>query len=388
MEIVVKKFGGSSVSSLDKIKKIAKKICDNLDSKKVLVVVSAMGDTTNNLLDMASTVSKNASKRNLDSLLAIGEQQTASLLAMAIEDLNYKSISLTGYQCKIKTDSFYNNASILDIDSSKILNHFKTNDVLVVTGFQGFDEFDNITTLGRGGSDTSAVALAIALDALCCEIYTDVDGIYSFDPRKIDKAKHISQISYDEALEMAYCGAKVLHDRCVKLASYNNLKIYVKSTFDDKKFTLVSGGDNMEKFKVKGIATQNNLVKLNIKYDNLFRLLNFFRNKKINIDNLSTYDSNISFSLSKDSYLEVEDELNSFLDNIDVVYDLVKVSIIGFGINENLDITSKILNELNDYDIHLLSSSACRYSFLIDEASSLEISKLLHSNLIESQIVA
>lgn len=260
---VVLKFGGSSVATNHKLNIVANKIIDFYNkNNKVVVVVSAQGKTTDKLISEANELSLNPNNREMDMLLSVGEQITASKLAILLNELGYKTISFTGWQAGIYTNNQNQNAKILDIDTSNILKELDKNKIVIVAGFQGINENNEITTLGRGGSDTTAVAIAAALKARECYIYSDVDGIYSTDPNKIDVAKKIDEISYKEMLEISNEGAKVLHNRCVELGEKYNIPIIAKSTFNNNNGTKIS--NIIEENKVKSIVKNDNVSRITI----------------------------------------------------------------------------------------------------------------------------
>ncbi|HRP69768.1 MAG TPA: aspartate kinase, partial [Turneriella sp.] len=248
-KILVQKFGGTSVGDPERIKRVAARIQSYYEKGyQLVVVVSAMGDTTDDLIDLAAKISKTPPKREMDMLLSTGEQVSISLLAMALSEIGVPAISFTGGQVHIVTDGNFSNARIASIDTERLSAELNQNHVCIVAGFQGVDEQQNITTLGRGGSDTTAVALAAALKAKECEIYTDVDGVYTTDPNKVDGARKLAQVSYDEMLELASLGAGVLHSRAVEFAKKYNVVIHVKSSFNFNEGTkIVNENDMMEK---------------------------------------------------------------------------------------------------------------------------------------------
>lgn len=272
MDIIVQKYGGTSVENKTKLEIVCNRIIQSIQKgKKLVVVVSAQGKTTNKLIDTAYEYSKKPSKRDLDLLLTTGELQTVALLSMMLNEKGYPSIGLTGEQAGIITDSNYGNAKIKTIYSENILKYLNENLIVIVAGFQGIDKFGNITTLGRGGSDLSAVALASSLKAKKCEIFTDVDGIYTADPRIIKKSKLLKHISYDEMLEAATAGAKVLHNRSVNVAKKHKLKIYVKNSASNNsgsivnfKFEKESSSKNLEANLVKFLTKNDNVSKITI----------------------------------------------------------------------------------------------------------------------------
>ena len=248
MALIVQKYGGSSVADADKIKNVANRIINTKkQGNQVVVIVSAMGDSTDELIDLAKKVNSSPPKREMDMLLSTGEQVSIALLAMAIQAMGEKVVSLTGAQAGIKTNDFYSKAKIVDIDSKRIKNELDIGNILIVAGFQGVNEKNDITTLGRGGSDTTAVAIAASLKADICEIYTDVDGVYSADPRIVKNAKKISEISYNEMLILAAQGSKVLNPRCVELGKIYKVQIHVRSSFNLNEGTIVKEVGSLKK---------------------------------------------------------------------------------------------------------------------------------------------
>lgn len=266
MAIIVQKYGGTSVANIERIKHVAKRVVDSkIHGLLPVVVVSAMGDATDQLIELAKQVHPNPSTREMDMLLSTGEQTTIALLAMAINALGCEAVSLTGYQCGIQTDNFFSKAKIDNINTARILSELNNDRVVIVAGFQGTTTLGDITTLGRGGSDTTAVALAVALDAIKCEIYTDVLGIYTTDPRLVADARLMSSISYDELLEMAKLGAGVMHPRSVELARKNKMSLIVRSTFDfDAPGTEIIEVKDMEKAQVRGVTLDEDIVRISV----------------------------------------------------------------------------------------------------------------------------
>ena len=266
MALIVQKYGGSSVADSEKIKNVAGRIAKAKDEgNQVVVVVSAMGDTTDELIRMAQQVSEQPDERELDVLLSTGELLSSTLLAMALESLGYKAVSLTGAQAGIQTDSSYSRARILCVDPQRIVAELEKGNIVIVAGFQGVTQDMDITTLGRGGSDTTAVALAASLNAEVCQIYTDVEGVYTADPRLVSEATKLKQIDYEEMLELASYGAKVIHPRAVELGQLYNMPILVASSFSDSPGTLICKEASMEvRNKVRGIAHDTNVAKITI----------------------------------------------------------------------------------------------------------------------------
>ena len=266
MAIVVQKYGGSSVADADKIRKVARRVIQAKEQgNQVVTVVSAMGKTTDHLIELAHEVSDNPHKRELDSLLSTGEIVTSTLMTMALRTMGHKAISLTGAQAGIHTDATFSKARITDINPKRIEKEFEKERIVIVAGFQGLTKDMDVTTLGRGGSDTTAVALAIALGADRCEIYTDVEGVYTADPRIMPEARKLEEIGYEDMLEMASSGSKVMHSRAVELGWVYNMPILVASSLNENPGTLIHGGNSMEiRNKVSGIAHDPNIAKIKI----------------------------------------------------------------------------------------------------------------------------
>jgi len=266
MALIVQKYGGTSVADAEKIRNVARRVTRVKDEgKQVVVVVSAMGDTTDNLIKLAYQVNEQPGDRELDVLLSTGELVSSTLLALALESLGYKAVSLTGAQAGIHTDSSYSRARILRINPKRVVNELEKGNIVIVAGFQGVNQEMDITTLGRGGSDTTAVALAASLNAEMCQIYTDVDGVYTADPRLVPSARKLKEIGYEEMLELASSGASVMHNRAVELGAVYNVPILVLSSFSDSPGTIIRKEVSMEvRNKVRGIAYDTNVSKVTI----------------------------------------------------------------------------------------------------------------------------
>ena len=263
--LIVQKFGGSSVANKERIFNVAKRIIDTHNAgNDVVVVLSAQGDTTDELIEKAHEINPNASKRELDMLLSTGEQQSVALMAMAINSLGARAISLNAMQVGIDTTSTYGNARIKTISRGRIEHELDRKNIVIITGFQGVNKYEDITTLGRGGSDTSAVALAARLHADLCEIYTDVDGVYTADPRVVKDAKKLNEISYDEMLELASLGAKVLHNRSVEMAKKYNVKLVVRSSMSNAEGTVVKEECKVEKMLISGVAADKDVSRISL----------------------------------------------------------------------------------------------------------------------------
>lgn len=384
-KIIVMKFGGSSVADASKIKNVAHKVVAKKKlGYKVVVVVSAPGDTTDDLIKMASDITANPDDREMDVLLSTGEQISISLLAMAIKELGFPVISLTGQQVGISTTNEHTRAKIKDISTDKLFKELESDKIVIVAGFQGINDNLDITTLGRGGSDLTAVALAAVLKAKECEIYTDVKGIYTTDPRVVKDAKKIDRISYDEILEMAGLGAQVMQSRSIEVAKKFGVVIHVRSTFSNDEGTLILEEDkNMEDVVIRGVAFDRNQVKVSVLhiYDKpgvaacIFEAIS---KAGINVDMIiqSTAENNknnISFTVSQIDLaktLEVLKSLDGDLGDNSVIYDdnVAKISIVGVGMKSHTGVASKMFKILadNDININMISTSEIKISCVID----------------------
>jgi aspartate kinase len=388
---VVHKYGGSSVADADCIKRVAQRIVATKKAgNDVVVVISAMGDTTDELMDLAQQVSPLPPPRELDMLLTSGERISAALLAMAIANLGYEARSFTGSQAGVITTSAHGNARIIDITPSRIEDALAEGHVAIVAGFQGVaQDTKDITTMGRGASDTTAVALAAALEADYCEIYTDVDGIFTADPRIVPAARQIPMISYEEMLEMAACGAKVLHLRCVEYARRYNVKVHVRSSFSQKEGTwVVDAKDvkNMEQAIISGVAHDRGEAKITVvgvpdKPGEAARIFETVANAETNIDmivqNVSAVATNrtdISFTLPRADGSRAMSALARMKDEVgyeQLLYDdqIGKVSVIGVGMRSHPGVSAKFFSALADagVNIEMISTSEIRISVVVDE---------------------
>ena len=385
--LIVKKFGGSSVADAKKVFNVANLIVE--DYKKgndVIVVVSAQGDTTDDLIAKAKEINpKNPSKREMDMLLSAGEQISISLLAMAIETLGCPVISLLGWQAGFNTDSHHTVARIKNINGERLKKEVDKKKIVIVAGFQGLNKYDDVTTLGRGGSDTSAVAIAAALKADLCQIYTDVDGVYTADPRKVPNAQKMDAISYDEMLELATLGAQVLNNRSVEMAKKYNVELEVRSSLEPHKSgTIVKEIVKMEKTLIKGVAKDNNVASISIveledRPGIAFKIFNKLAQAKINVDiilqSIGRHNSkDITFTVSQDNRedaVAVVEALKDSLNFKEVTYDecVSKVSIVGAGMESNPGVAAKMFEALFDagINIRMISTSEIKVSVLIDE---------------------
>ena len=395
--LVIKKFGGTSVANAERVRNAAKKIVEEYDrGNKVVVVLSAQGDTTDELIEKAKEINPKASKRELDMLLSTGEQQSVALMAMAIHSMDYPAISLNAVQCGISATSTYGNSRIKDINVSRINAELDKKNIVIITGFQGINKFGDITTLGRGGSDTSAVALAATLKADLCEIYTDVEGVYTGDPRIIKNAKKLDEISYDEMLELASLGAKVLHNRSVELAKKYNVKLVVRSSLSDEEGTEVKEGSLVEKMIVTGVAVDKDVARISIvgvkdEPGMAFKIFSMLAKHKVSVDIIlqsigreSTKD--ISFTVSKDELetaLKAIKELEGKVPYEMMSYDknIAKVSIVGAGMDINSGVASDLFEALysSAVNVNMISTSEIKISVLVDEKDAERAANAIHN---------
>lgn len=395
---IVAKFGGSSVADAESIKRVARRIAEaHRSGKQVVIVISAMGDTTDDLMDLALEVSPNPRPRELDMLLTTGERQSAALLAMALNDLGVEALSYTGSQAGVITTATHGDARILDITPRRVAESLEDGMVVIVAGFQGVSyDTKDVTTLGRGASDTTAVALASALNAEVCEIYTDVDGVFTADPRITKGARKIDEITYEEMLEMAANGAKVLHLRCVEYARRENVAIHVRSSFTNKPGTIVRGSiedgnltaaeeKRMEQVLISGIAHDRSESKITVfgvpdQIGKAARIFSLISANNINIDmivqNVSEVSSgatDITFTLPSedtDRAMRALEEAKDEIGFTDLRFDeqVGKVSVIGVGMRSNPGVTATFFEALadNEINIQMISTSEIRISVVVD----------------------
>ena len=385
MGLIVQKFGGSSVADADKIRNVARIITETYrKGNKVVAVLSAQGDTTDDLIEKAAEINPKASKREMDMLLSTGEQISCSLCAMAIEAMGYPVISLTGWQAGVKTNAGYGNARIKRIGCERILAELDKNAIVIVTGFQGINQYDDITTLGRGGSDTSAVALAAVLHADLCQIYTDVDGVYTADPRCVEGARKLDEITFDEMLELATLGAQVLHNRSVEMAKRYNVNLEVISSFSGKPGTKVKEVvKNMEKMHVSGVAKDKNVARLALvgladTPGIAFKIFSLLARAGINVDIIlqsigRDETKDISFTVNKSDTERAKDVLEEHkeaigFEQIDVNENIAKVSIVGAGMINNPGVAALMFEALYNagININMISTSEIKVSVLVN----------------------
>lgn len=382
--LIVQKFGGSSVANAQRVFNVAKRIIEAYtQGNDVVVVLSAQGDTTDDLIEKAKEINPKASRREMDMLLSTGEQQSVALMAMAINSLGYPAVSLNAMQVGIETSSTYSNARIKRISTERIEQELTRKNIVLVAGFQGINKFGDITTLGRGGSDTTAVALAAALHAQKCEIYTDVDGVYTADPRVVKDAFKLDEISYDEMLELASLGAKVLHNRSVELAKKYNVNLVVRSSLTREEGTLVKEECKVERMLISGVASDKDVSRISLVGlpdvpGKAFEIFSLLAKEKISVDiilqSIGREDTkDISFTISKgdlDLALKVLEEHKDRLGAKEILHNdkIAKVSVVGAGLATNAGVASMMFEALYDanINIHMISTSEIKISVLID----------------------
>ncbi len=404
MALIIQKYGGTSVADAVRVKEVAKRVLKyKNEGHDVIVVVSAPAGTTDSLIRRAYELSETPSKRELDMLLTSGEQISIASLAIAIEDLGKKAVSLNAFQVDFKTTDEHTKATILNINTDIIREKLSEGNVVVFAGFQGITENNEITTLGRGGSDTTAVALGAALKADEVEIYTDVDGVYTADPRVVKNPKKLNTISYQEMLEMAASGAKVLHPRAVEIAARYGIKIHLRSSFDDSTGTIVKekGDESMEQVKIIGITSTKNEGKITLsgvpdKPGIAAKVFSKLAKAKINTDIILQSSSvtkefnNISYTVSIDDLkeaVEISQELKEELGAEGVSYDanIAKISAIGIGLKTHYETTAEIFDTLaeNGINIDMISCSEINVSCIIKEEDVNKAVRALHEKFIE-----
>lgn len=396
-DIIVQKYGGTSVANIDRIINVAKRVVSyKKKGHKVVVVVSALGDTTDELIEMAHKIMPDPPEREMDMLMATGEQVSIALLAMAIHNLGYKAISFTGAQVGIVTDKAFTKARIKDIDTKRIMNAFKDDNIVIVAGFQGVTEENEITTLGRGGSNMTAVALAAVLKAAECEMFTDVDGVYTTDPRLVKDARKLSQISYEEMLEMASSGAQVLQARSIEAASKYDVVIHVRSSFSEEAGTIISKEVKaMEDVLVRGVTLNKNEAKVTVcdvpdKPGSAARIFEALGVANINVDmivqNVSrTGATDVSFTVPKDDLnktLKVTNKIVSDIGAKGVVFDeeISKVSVVGVGMRSHSGVAAKMFKSMADENINIemISTSEIKIACVVKKTDGEKALKALH----------
>ena len=398
MGLIVQKFGGTSVANAERLRNVARIITETYKAgNDVVAVLSAQGDTTDELLEKAAEINPRASKREMDMLLSTGEQVSIALCAMAIEAMGYPVISLTGWQVGMKTNRNYGDARITRIDKDRIVSELGQRRIVLVAGFQGINRFDDVTTLGRGGSDTSAVALAAVLHADLCQIYTDVDGVYTSDPRLVKDAKKLDEITYDEMLELATLGAQVLHNRSVEMAKKYQVNLEVLSSFSGNPGTKVKEVvKTMEKSHISGVAKDKNIARLALvgladKPGIAFKIFSLLAREKINVDiilqSIGRGESkDISFTVARSDLeraTEILDRHRESLgfERIEVNAKSAKVSIVGAGMINSPGVAAKMFEALYDagININMISTSEIKVSVLVDESDADRAVQVIHN---------
>ena len=388
METIVLKFGGSSLSDNINLNIVAKKIIElKEEGNKIICVVSAQGKTTDRLIKEAKELSAVPNEREMDALLSTGEQVSASKLAILLTMLGHKAISLTGWQAGIYTNSDYQSSKIINIDVTRMNKELDQGKIVIVTGFQGVDEKQNITTLGRGGSDTTAVAIAAAVKAAHCYIFSDVDGVYTADPRDVKLAHKLNSISYEEMSYISGEGAKVLHDRCVELAEKYNMPIIAACTFNKNKGTEIA--DCMEETLIKSIIKNDNILKVQIDgIKNSYELLKKLTKNNIKIGKYNYENETLNFTINKENRAKLEKMLDKEKGQT-TIKSVTKISIVGSGISNHMEILDRILKTLDEIKNNILEIdvSACKISILFDSIIDTKYLNNLHNSLLDKNYI-
>ena len=402
MALIVQKFGGSSVADADKIRNVARIITETYrKGHSVVAVLSAQGDTTDDLIEKAREINPKASKREMDMLLSTGEQISISLCAMAIEHMGYQAISLTGWQAGMLTDSAYSAARIKRIRTERVQKELDKKKIVLVAGFQGINKYDDVTTLGRGGSDTSAVALAAALGADLCQIYTDVDGVYTADPRTVRGARKLDEITYDEMLELASLGAQVLHNRSVEMAKRYNVNLEVLSSFSGNPGTQVKEVvKHMEKTHVSGVAKDKNVARIALvgladRPGIAFKIFSMLAKEHINVDIILQSigrdgSKDISFTVARDDGERAREVMEANREaigckSVELNDQIAKISIVGAGMAHNAGVACKMFEALFSagININMISTSEIKVSVLVDERDADRAVQAVHDRFFD-----
>lgn len=399
--LIVKKFGGSSVADKERIFHVAKRcVEDYRKGHDVVVVLSAMGKTTDQLIEMAKEINPNPSKRELDMLLATGEQTSVALMAMALGVLGVPSKSLNAFQVAMHTSSAYGNARFKRIDGERIRHELDGRRMVIVTGFQGVNKYDDLTTLGRGGSDTTAVALAAALHADACEIYTDVDGVYTADPRIVSHARKLKEITYDEMLELATLGAKVLHNRSVEMAKKYGVPLVVRSSLNQEEGTIVKEETDVESMLINGVAVDKNAARVAIigvkdKPGIAFKIFNLLGKKNINVDLILQSigregSKDISFTIARDDVEEAvalleKNKASITAQRIEYEKSVAKVSVVGAGVQSNPGVAARMFEAIYNVgiNIRMIATSEIRITVLVNEGEEDKAARAVHEAFLE-----
>ncbi|MDF1494295.1 aspartate kinase [Caproiciproducens sp. CPB-2] len=406
MSLIVQKFGGSSVANAERVFNVADIVTKTYSQgNDIVIVVSAQGDTTDDLIDKAKEINPYASKREMDMLLTSGEQISASLLAMAIEKLGYPVVSLLGWQAGFYTSSAYGSARIKRIVPDRIKKELDKRNIVIVTGFQGINRYNDMTTLGRGGSDTSAVAIAAVMNADLCQIFTDVEGVYTADPRKVKNARKLAYISYDEMLELATLGAQVLNNRSVEMAKKYGIQLEVLSSMTRKPGTIVKEATKVEKMLISGIAKDEDVARVSIigvpdRPGLAFKIFSKLSAKNINVDIIlqsvgRNGTKDISFTVSQANLKETIDILSPYVELIgatSVVYDenVAKVSIVGAGMETHPGTAAQMFEALFEANINIqmIATSEIKISVLIDRSDADKAVTAVHNKFFSEAMEA
>lgn len=401
--LIVKKFGGSSVADKERILNVAKRCIEDYKAgHDVVVVLSAMGDTTDELIALAQTMNANPKKRELDMLLATGEQVSVSLMAMAMQSMDVPAVSLNAFQVQMHSTARYGNARFKRIDTDRIHHELDSRKIVIVTGFQGINKYDDLTTLGRGGSDTTAVALAAVLHADLCEIFTDVDGVYTADPRVVKNAMKLKEVTYDEMLELASLGAKVLHNRSVEMAKKYGVRLVVRSSLNRSEGTVIKEKAKMEKMLITGVAADSNTARISVigvedKPGTAFRIFHTLARNNINVDIIlqsvgrdGTKD--ISFTVSEDDLQEALDVLEEHKETLTIQQitsnkHVAKISVVGAGMMSNPGVAAKMFESMYNsrVNINMIATSEIRITVLVNEKDMDKAMNAVHDGFIMTE---
>ncbi|MCI9134996.1 MAG: aspartate kinase [Lachnospiraceae bacterium] len=394
--LIVKKFGGTSVGDKERIFHVARRCVEEYrKGNDVIIVLSAMGKTTDELIAKAMEITPNPPKRELDMLLTTGEQVSVALMAMAIDSMGVPVVSLNAFQVSMHTTRVYGNARIKRIDTDRIMHELEIRRIVIVTGFQGVNKYDNYTTLGRGGSDTTAVALAAALHADACEIYTDVDGVYTADPRVVPTARKLKEITYDEMLDLATLGAGVLHNRSVEMAKKYGVQLVVRSSLNDNEGTIVKEETSVERMLISGVALDRNTARISViglkdQPGIAFKLFNLLAKENINVDVIlqsigRENSKDISFTVARSEADEAVEILTQNKNRVGAASiscnkSVAKVSIVGAGMMSNPGVAAKMFEALynENVNINMISTSEIRVTVLIDEKDAERAMNAVH----------
>ena len=394
--LIVKKFGGTSVGDQERIMNVARRCAEEYSrGNDVVLVLSAMGKTTDILLKTAREINPKAPKRELDMLMTTGEQTSVALMAIALDSLGIPAVSLNAFQVRMETTSVYGNARLKKIDKERLLHELASRKIVIVTGFQGVNRYEDYTTLGRGGSDTTAVALAAALHADACEIYTDVDGVFTADPRIVPGARKLSEITYDEMLDLATCGAGVLHNRSVEMAKKYGVPLVVRSSLNNSEGTIVKEVTSVERMLISGVALDENAARISVmglkdEPGIAFKLFNLLAKNNVNVDIIlqsiaREKTKDISFTVNEE---DVENAIRIIEENKERLtfhevtsnLDVAKVSIVGAGMTSNPGVAAKMFEALYNVgiNINMISTSEIRITVLVKKKDGEKAMNAIH----------